>query len=224
MKAVQISGLGAAVVLATLLCSHAQPATINKEPVTPVVSAGVKYENGDAIVKVAIEADPAITDFEIERGELVATFAPGSGAPSVPAFKKLEEPGVLITKLDLPTAEEKNQRVAVFSARLSGLPDGSRTYWRVVPRVDGVAKAPTPVILVDAKISEFEARLAELEQALTPEAEASQETVMRLKARIAELEAVAAALQEQNAGLSKQISKLKREASSVGAGAGRTSQ
>lgn len=201
MKAVKLPGLGAVLAFATALCSHAQPAAINKEPVTPILSAGVKYENGDAIVKVTIEADPAVTDFEIERGELVITSAPGSGIPTVPAFKKLEDPGVLITKLDLPTGKEKNQRVAVFSARLSGLPDGSRTYWRVVPRVDGVAKPPTPLILVDA---------------LTPGAKASREAVMHLKAGIKELETIAASLQKQTAALIEQISKLKREASSVG--------
>jgi len=206
MKAVKISGLGAVLGLATLLCSRAQPAATDKEPVTPIWSAGVKYEDGDAIVKVAIEADPAVTDFEIERGELVITVAPGSGIPTAPAFKKLEDPGVLVTKLDLRATEEKNQRVAVFSARLSGLPDGSRTYWRVVPRVDGIAKPPTPVILVDA---------------FTPEAKASQETVMHLKTGIMELEATAASLQKQTAGLIEQIAKLKREASSVGDASGK---
>lgn len=206
MKAVKISELGAVLALATAVCSNAQPATMNKEPVTPILSAGVKYKNGDAIVKVTVEADPAVTDFEIERGELVTTSAPGSGIPAVPAFKKLEDPRVLVTKLDLPTTEEKNRRVAVFSARLSGLPDGSRTYWRVVPRVDGVAKPPTPVILVDA---------------LTPKAKASQDKVMHLKAGIMELEAIAASLQKQTAGLIEHISKLKREASSAGDASGK---
>ena len=116
---------------------------------TAMASAGIKPERFGALLQIAFAGDLDIRGFRLERGAMVAPLDPKTGIPGAPRFEILDPPEATVAILGLGEAESGGRKLTVCTARIEGLPAGTRTYWRVVPAGPSGDLPPTSVLLVD---------------------------------------------------------------------------
>jgi hypothetical protein len=118
-------------------------------PVTEMASAGIRSERDSALVQVAFAKDLGVRRFRLERGAMVAPIDPKTQIPQAPEFEKMDPPEAEVELLGVAEGEAEGQKFTVCAARISGLEQGSRTYWRIIPEAKKGDLPPTSVILVD---------------------------------------------------------------------------
>jgi hypothetical protein len=120
-------------------------------PETKMASAGIKADRSSALLQVAFPAELGILNFRLEQGSMVAEIDPKTGIPGAPRFEVVRSPEVSVELLGLGESETAGEKFTICVARVSGLPAGTRTYWRVVPSGPEGELPPTTVILVDTQ-------------------------------------------------------------------------
>ncbi len=98
-------------------------------PVTEMVGGGTRSERDSALVQVAFAQELRVRGFRLERLRSIAPIDPKTQIPQASEFEKMDPPGAEVELLGL--AEGK--KFTVCTARISGLPEGSATWWRIVP-------------------------------------------------------------------------------------------
>ena len=118
-------------------------------PVTPIASAGIKAERHGALLQIAIPHDPSLRGFRLERGAMVSPLDPKTGIPSAPEFEPLAAPEAGVETIFFGEGEAGGRKLTLCTARIDGLPAGTRTYWRLIPAGPDRDLPPTTVLLVE---------------------------------------------------------------------------
>ncbi|MFM7375813.1 MAG: hypothetical protein ACKO39_11770, partial [Chthoniobacterales bacterium] len=112
-----------------------------------IEAATVIPERTSATVTLAIEEDPEISGFRLERGEIVAAMDAKTGIPASPEFMPSKHAGEI--SISTPAAaEHKGKKLTVVVATIDGLQPGTATFWRLVPLSGDKELMPTDEFLV----------------------------------------------------------------------------
>ena len=102
----------------------------------------VTAERTRAKVIIAIEAEPDITGYRLERCQMVSEIDPVTGIPLRPRYEPIQHEGQ-VTILGVSPAEYEGKKLSVVVAMIDGLKAGTATMWRLVPLADEEALTPT---------------------------------------------------------------------------------
>jgi hypothetical protein len=97
-----------------------------------IEAAAVTPERTRAIVTLAIEEDPEINGFRLERGGIVAAMDAKTGIPTSPEVVPSTHAGEINISA-LAAAEHEGKKLTVLVATIEGLQPGTATFWRLVP-------------------------------------------------------------------------------------------
>ncbi|MFM8808091.1 MAG: hypothetical protein ACKOJB_04145 [Chthoniobacterales bacterium] len=112
-----------------------------------IEAATVIPERTSATVTLAIEEDPEISGFRLERGEIVAAMDAKTGIPASPEFMPSKHAGEI--SISTPAAaEHEGKKLTVVVATIDGLQPGTATFWRLVPLCGEKELMPTDEFLV----------------------------------------------------------------------------
>jgi len=112
-----------------------------------IETAAVVPERTRATVKLAIEEDPTITGFRLERGEMVANIDPKTEIPMKPEFVPVKHFGNVAIRA-IAATEQEGKKLTVVVATIDGLRPGTATFWRLVPLAGEKESTPTAGFLV----------------------------------------------------------------------------
>jgi hypothetical protein len=110
-------------------------------------AAAVTAERTRAAVVIAIETDPGITGYRLERCELVSEIDPVTGIPIRPRYDPIQHEGQ-VAILGVSPAEYEGKKLSVVLATIDGLKAGTATMWRLVPLAGDESLTPTGEFLV----------------------------------------------------------------------------
>ena len=117
-------------------------------PVTEMASAGTRPERDSALVQVAFAQDLGVRGFRLERVNRIAPIDSKTKIPQAPEFKRMEPPGAEVELLGVAEGEAEGKKFTVCTARISGLPEGSATFWRIIPFGEEKELPATDIIVV----------------------------------------------------------------------------
>ena len=117
-------------------------------PVTKIEGGGSRPERDSALVQVAFAQGLGVRGFRLERGAMVATIDPETHIPQAQEFKRMEPPGAEVELLGVAEDEAEGKKVTVCTARISGLPEGLATFWRIIPLGEEKELPATDIIVV----------------------------------------------------------------------------
>jgi hypothetical protein len=118
-------------------------------PETRILSAGIQSEKHAANLQIALDQDPDVVNFRLERGAMTAQIDPADGIPRQPDFEPVVHEEGKAAIEGFSQAESEGKQIMIVAARIEGLPAGTRTYWRLVPVTQNGERPPTAVLLVD---------------------------------------------------------------------------
>lgn len=110
-------------------------------------SLSIAPERTRAEIHLAIDQDPSITGFRLERGWYDVAVDPRTGRPLMPRFVPLEQSEPTIS-LNITSAEKDGRKLTVVGTTVEGLQPGTSTLWRLVPLSNGKAMEPTETFMV----------------------------------------------------------------------------
>jgi hypothetical protein len=110
-------------------------------------ATAVTAERTRAKVIVAIEAEPDITGYRLERCEMVSEIDPVTGIPLRPRYEPIQHEGQ-VTILGASAAEYEGKKLSAVVATIDGLKAGTATMWRLVPLAGEESLTPTGEFLV----------------------------------------------------------------------------
>ena len=110
-------------------------------------AAAVTAERTRATVVIAIETDPDITGYRLERCKLVSEIDPVTGVPLRPKYELVPHGGQ-VSILGVSQAEHEGTQLSVVVATIDGLQAGTATMWRLVPLAGEESLTPTGEFLV----------------------------------------------------------------------------
>ncbi|MFM8460442.1 MAG: hypothetical protein ACKOB0_16170, partial [Chthoniobacterales bacterium] len=112
-----------------------------------IEAATVIPERTRATVTLAIEEDPEISGFRLERGEIVEAMDAKTGIPTSPEFMPSKHVGEI--NISAPAvADHEGKKLTVVVATIDGLQPGTATFWRLVPLSGDKELMPTDEFLV----------------------------------------------------------------------------
>lgn len=122
-------------------------------PQTPIAASGIKSDQAGVLLQVAFARNLGVRGFRLECGAMVPGFDAKTGRALAPVFEKIDPPGVQVEKLAPSEAAGGGQQMTVCAARITGLPPGTRSFWRIVPEGSRGDLAPTTALVVDTQPS-----------------------------------------------------------------------
>jgi len=118
-------------------------------PVTEMVGVGTLRGRDSSLVQVTFAQELGVRGFRFESGSMVWPIDPKTQIPQAPEFVKKDPPDAQVELLGMAETEAKGKKLTVCAARISGLPEGLGTWWRIVPLGQVKELPPTDPFVVE---------------------------------------------------------------------------